>query len=60
MTKDIDFVHLNLEPLAISIQSNAHEWVKSIGKLLDESARENLFSLKATLEVSICHVSSCS
>ncbi|XP_057295129.1 dynein axonemal heavy chain 10-like [Hydractinia symbiolongicarpus] len=47
--KDIDFIHLNLEPLVISIQSNARSWVKCIGKLLNEAVRENLNSLKSEL-----------
>ena len=51
MTKDIDFVHLNIEPLAISIQNTAREWTKSFGTLLNDSAKETLFSLKAELEV---------
>ena len=59
MTKDIDFVHLNIEPLAISIQNTAKEWTKSFGTLLNDSAKENLFSLKSELEVSVfdqCYV----
>ena len=51
MTKDLDFIHLNLEPLAISIQNSAREWTKEFGKLLNESAKENLLGLKSELEV---------
>ena len=51
MSKDIDFIHLNLEPLVLSIQSNAKTWVKSIGSYLNEAVKENLMSLKAELEV---------
>lgn len=53
MKKDVDFIHLNLEPLVLSIQSNAKNWVKSIGKLLNEAAKESLMALKAELEVRI-------
>ena len=49
----MDFIKLNLEPLALSIQQNADGWVKSIGHLLNESAKENLMSLKTELEVCI-------
>jgi len=51
MTKDIDFIHLNLEPLVLSIQSNARSWVQSIGAFLNEAAKESLFVLKSELEV---------
>ena len=51
MTKDVNFVHLNLEPLMLSIQSSAREWTESFGKLLNDSAKENLLTLKAELEV---------
>lgn len=51
MTKDIDFVRLNLDPLATTIQGNARAWVKELGKFLNESAREDLNALKAEIEV---------
>lgn len=51
MTKDIDFVRLNLDPLATTIQANARAWVKELGKFLNESAREDLNALKAEIEV---------
>lgn len=51
MSKGYDFIHLNLEPLVVSIQSNARSWVKSIGKLLNQAAKENLNNLKGELEV---------
>jgi predicted component of type VI protein secretion system len=53
MTRDGDFVRLNLEPLATTIQANARAWVKELGKMLNESARENLMALKGELEVSV-------
>ena len=51
MTKDVDFVRLNLDPLASTIQANARAWVKELGKFLNESAREDLNALKGEIEV---------
>lgn len=51
MTRDGDFMRLNLEPLATTIQANARAWVKELGKMLNDSARENLMTLKTELEV---------
>lgn len=51
MNRDVDFMRLNLEPLANTIQANARAWVKELGKMLNDSARENLMALKTELEV---------
>ena len=51
MSKDVDFVRLNLDPLATTIQANARAWVKELGKFLNESAREDLNALKGEIEV---------
>ena len=51
MSKDIDFVRLQLEPLAVTVQANARAWVKELGRLLKESAKQNLMSLKTEIEV---------
>lgn len=51
MMKDVDFVRLNLDPLATTIQANARAWVKELGKFLNESAREDLNALKGEIEV---------
>lgn len=51
MSKDVDFVRLNLDPLASTIQANARAWVKELGKFLNESAREDLNALKGEIEV---------
>jgi hypothetical protein len=32
---------------------HAKEWIKCLGKLLNESAKTNLLDLKSTLEVSV-------
>lgn len=53
MIKDVDFVRLNLDPLATTIQANARAWVKELGKFLNDSAREDLNALKGEIEVCI-------
>ena len=47
----MEFVLLHLGPLSRSLQEIARQWVLSLGKLLNDSARENLMSLKEELEV---------
>lgn len=51
MTKDIDFVRLQLEPLAVTVQANARAWVKELGRQLNEAAKQDLMSLKTEMEV---------
>ena len=51
MSKDVDFLRLQLEPLATTVQANARAWVKELGRLLNESAKQNLMSLKTEMEV---------
>lgn len=58
MSKDVDFVRLNLDPLASTIQANARAWVKELGKFLNESAREDLNALKGEIEV-CCKLVTC-
>ena len=53
LVKDLDFVRLNLDPLATTIQANARAWVKELGKILNDSAREDLNALKGEIEVSL-------
>ena len=50
--KDEHIVRLNLEPLASAVQENAQAWVTSLGRLLNESVREDLLSLRNHLMVS--------
>ncbi|CAH3028713.1 unnamed protein product, partial [Porites evermanni] len=50
MIKDVDFVRLNLDPLATTIQANARAWVKELAKFLNESAREDLNALRGEIE----------
>lgn len=47
----MEFLKLNLDPLATTIQANARAWVKELGKMLNESAKENLLALKGEIEV---------
>ena len=55
MSKDVDFIRLQLEPLATTVQANARAWVKELGRLLNESAKQNLMSLKTEMEVISLH-----
>lgn len=50
--KDEHIVRLNLKPLAQAVQENAQAWVTSLGRLLNESVREDLLSLQSSLAVS--------
>ncbi|KAL2092820.1 hypothetical protein ACEWY4_012618 [Coilia grayii] len=47
--KDEHIVRLNLKPLAQAVQENAQAWVTSLGRLLNESVREDLLSLRNSL-----------
>ncbi|NXE53497.1 DYH10 protein, partial [Casuarius casuarius] len=51
LVKDERFIRLQLGPLAYTVQESARGWVISLGKLLNESAREELFSLQEEIEV---------
>ncbi|XP_009868408.1 PREDICTED: dynein heavy chain 10, axonemal, partial [Apaloderma vittatum] len=44
--KDEQFIRLQMAPLASEVQENARGWMFSLGKLLNESAREALSSLQ--------------
>ncbi|XP_078523750.1 dynein axonemal heavy chain 10 isoform X2 [Lissotriton helveticus] len=48
--KDEQCIRLYLGPLAYTVQENARAWVLSLGKLLNESAREELFSVQDELQ----------
>ncbi|NXJ42346.1 DYH10 protein, partial [Ciconia maguari] len=51
LIKDEQFIRLQLAALAYTVQENARGWVISLGKLLNESAREELFSLQEEIQV---------
>ncbi|NXW65945.1 DYH10 protein, partial [Eurystomus gularis] len=51
LIKDEQCIRLQLAPLASTLQENARGWVISLGKLLNESAREELFSLQEEIQV---------
>ncbi|NWX49365.1 DYH10 protein, partial [Steatornis caripensis] len=53
LIKDKQFIRLQLAPLAYTVQENARGWVISLGKLLNESAREELFSLQEEIQVGV-------
>uniref|UniRef100_A0A8D0HBM0 Dynein axonemal heavy chain 10 n=1 Tax=Sphenodon punctatus TaxID=8508 RepID=A0A8D0HBM0_SPHPU len=50
MIKDEQCIRLQLGPLAYTVQENARSWVSSLGKLLNESARQALYSLQEDIE----------
>ncbi|NWS77915.1 DYH10 protein, partial [Crotophaga sulcirostris] len=53
LIKDEQFIRLQLAPLAYTVQEHARGWVFSLGKLLNESAREELFSLQEEMQVGL-------
>ncbi|NXU60346.1 DYH10 protein, partial [Horornis vulcanius] len=53
LIKDEQFVRLQLAPLASAVQENAKSWVMSLGKLLNELVREDLFSLQDEIQVGV-------
>ncbi|NXD25400.1 DYH10 protein, partial [Spelaeornis formosus] len=53
LIKDEQFIRLQLAPLVSAVQENAKSWVMSIGKLLNELAREELFSLQDEIQVGV-------
>ncbi|NWQ79383.1 DYH10 protein, partial [Columbina picui] len=57
LIKDEQCVRLQLAPLACTLQENARGWVTALGKLLNQSAREELFRLQEEIQVGI--LSSC-
>ncbi|XP_039735198.1 dynein axonemal heavy chain 10 [Pteropus medius] len=50
LIKDEHCVRLQLGPLANTVQENAKSWVISLGKLLNESAKEELYNLYEEME----------
>ncbi|NWT09443.1 DYH10 protein, partial [Vireo altiloquus] len=53
LIKDEQFIRLQLAPLASAVQENAESWVMSLGKLLNELAREELFKLRDEIQVGV-------
>ncbi|NXP21053.1 DYH10 protein, partial [Scytalopus superciliaris] len=51
LIKDEQFIRLQLAPLALALQENAKGWMISLGKLLNESAREELVKLREEIQV---------
>lgn len=49
--KEVEFAVLHMAPLARSLRENASSWVSSLGKLLNESAKDSLVSLDRQLDV---------
>ncbi|NWY73768.1 DYH10 protein, partial [Erithacus rubecula] len=53
LIKDEQFIRLQLAPLALAVQENAKSWMMSLGKLLNDLAREELFSLQGEIQVGV-------
>ena len=53
-TKDQDCIRLSMSQLASSVVSHAKQWESVLGKILRDSAKENLFGLRDMLDVSGC------
>ncbi|NXQ69921.1 DYH10 protein, partial [Quiscalus mexicanus] len=51
LVKDEQFIRLQLAPLASAVQENAKSWMMSLGKLLNELAKEELLSLQDEIQV---------
>ncbi|NXP14261.1 DYH10 protein, partial [Thinocorus orbignyianus] len=51
LIKEEQCIRLQLAPLVYMVQESAEAWVTSLGKLLNESAREELFSLQEEIQV---------
>uniref|UniRef100_A0A8C4M7S5 Dynein axonemal heavy chain 10 n=1 Tax=Equus asinus asinus TaxID=83772 RepID=A0A8C4M7S5_EQUAS len=58
LVRDEHCIRLQLGPLAYTVQENAKSWVSSLGRLLNESAKEELHSLHEEIEV-LWHVGRC-
>lgn len=52
-TKNVEFALLRMEPLARALQENANFWVTSLGKLLNDTAKDSLMQLKSNFSVCI-------
>ncbi|XP_021113287.1 dynein heavy chain 10, axonemal isoform X4 [Heterocephalus glaber] len=50
LVKDQHCIRLLLGPLATTMQETAKSWVTSLGRLLNDSAREELYSLQEEME----------
>ncbi|KAL5017096.1 hypothetical protein ScPMuIL_006685 [Solemya velum] len=50
MVKNQDCIRLHMGPLASSVREHANQWIGCLGKLLRDSAKENLFQLRDTLD----------
>ncbi|NXH46249.1 DYH10 protein, partial [Dicaeum eximium] len=53
LIKDEQFIRLQLAPLASAVQETAKSWLMSLGKLLNELAKEELLSLQDEIQVGV-------
>ncbi|XP_052801261.1 dynein axonemal heavy chain 10-like isoform X3 [Mya arenaria] len=50
VVKDQECIRLFMGPLASSVKDHAKQWINCLGKLLRDSAKDNLYQLNSTLE----------
>lgn len=55
LVKDQESIRLHMGPLASSVKEHAKQWVNHLGKILHDSAKENLFQLRDQLDVSLVY-----
>lgn len=53
LIKDEQFIRLYLSTLVSAVEGKAKDWMISLGKLLNEFARKELFSLQEEIEVGV-------
>ncbi len=51
--KQVKFTLLDMSSLSTSLKNIAHDWVASLGKLLNDSARKSLTTLDSQLDVNM-------
>lgn len=55
LSREVEFALLDMDPLSRALQENARCWVSSLGKLLNDSAKESLNQLSSKIEVHPTH-----
>ena len=51
LKREVEFVMLRLDPLSRSLQDSARQWILSLGKLLNGSAKDHMTKLKEEMNV---------
>ena len=55
-TKDQDCIRLHMGQLASSVSEHAKEWIKTLGRLLQSSAKDSLNTLHNLLDVGFLYI----